>query len=111
MLLVIAGVMCCLAMSAPQVHLVAYSRDLDYGATRGAEMLSLMLGASLVSRVGFGWSADRNLLRGSTKLRRCFFTHSSTASMRFDPGFALEVMQVMARRLRVMSQRYRHDHP
>ena|SRR5260221_513077 len=25
--------------------------------------------------------------------------------------FALEVMQVMARRLRVMNQRYRHDHP
>lgn len=70
MLLVIAGGMCCLAMSVPQVHLVAYSRDLGYGATRGAEMLSLMLGASLLSRVPFGWSADRigglaNLLLGS----------------------------------------------
>lgn len=70
-LLVIAGVMCCLAMSVPQVHLIAYARDLGYGATRGAEMLSLMLGASLLSRVAFGWSADRiggvaNLLLGST---------------------------------------------
>ena len=27
------------------------------------------------------------------------------------PDFALEVMQVMARRLRVMNRRYRHDHP
>ncbi|HWD60205.1 MAG TPA: MFS transporter, partial [Stellaceae bacterium] len=71
MLLVIAGVMCCLAMSVPQVHLVGYARDLGYGVTRGAEMLSLMLGASLLSRVAFGWSADRiggvaNLLLGST---------------------------------------------
>ncbi|HJU19668.1 MAG TPA: MFS transporter, partial [Stellaceae bacterium] len=69
-LLVAAGVMCCLAMSVPQVHLIAYSRDLGYGAARGAEMLSLMLGASLVSRVPFGWTADRigglaNLLLGS----------------------------------------------
>ncbi|MGH7091236.1 MAG: MFS transporter, partial [Stellaceae bacterium] len=69
-MLVIAGVMCCLAMSVPQVHLIAYCRDLGYGATRGAEMLSLMLGASLISRVGFGWNADRigglaNLLIGS----------------------------------------------
>jgi CRP-like cAMP-binding protein len=27
------------------------------------------------------------------------------------PEFALEVMQAMARRLRVMNRRYRHDHP
>ncbi len=70
-ILFIAGIMCCLAMSMPQVHLIAYSRDLGYGATRGADMLSLMLAASLSSRVLFGWSADRigglaNLLIGST---------------------------------------------
>jgi MFS family permease len=70
-ILFIAGIMCCLAMSMPQVHLIAYCRDLGYGATRGADMLSLMLAASLLSRVVFGWSADRigglaNLLIGST---------------------------------------------
>ena len=43
-LLVIAGVSCCVAMSMPQVHLVAYCGDLGYGAARGAQMLSLMLG-------------------------------------------------------------------
>lgn len=69
--LFVAGIMCCLAMSMPQVHLIAYCRDLGYGATRGADMLSLMLAASLLSRVLFGWSADRigglaTLLIGST---------------------------------------------
>jgi len=70
-LLIVAGIMCCLAMSVPQVHLVAYARDLGYGTARGAEMLSLMMAASLVSRVPFGWASDRvgglgNLLIGST---------------------------------------------
>ncbi len=43
-LLIIAGLSCCVAMSMPQVHLVAYCADLGYGAARGAQMLSLMLG-------------------------------------------------------------------
>ena len=42
-LLSIAGVACCVAMSMPQVHIVAYCGDLGYGVARGAEMLSLML--------------------------------------------------------------------
>ena len=43
----------------PQVHIVAYCGDLGYGAKRGAEMLSLMLGFGIVSRLGFGWVSDR----------------------------------------------------
>ncbi len=58
-LLVIAGLTCCLAMSMPQVHLVAYCSDLGYGVARGAEMLSLMLGFGIVSRVASGFVADR----------------------------------------------------
>jgi predicted MFS family arabinose efflux permease len=58
-LLSIAGVACCVAMSMPQVHIVAYCGDLGYGVARGAEMLSLMLGFGIVSRVGSGWIADR----------------------------------------------------
>ena len=42
-LLAIAGVGCCVAMSMPQVHIVALSVDLGYGATAGAQMLSGML--------------------------------------------------------------------
>jgi MFS family permease len=45
-LLVVAGVACCVAMSMPQVHIVAYCMDLGYGVARGAEMLSLMLAAT-----------------------------------------------------------------
>ena len=70
-LLAVAGVACCVAMSMPQVHIVAYCADLGYGVARGAEMLSLMLGFGIVSRVGSGWIADRvggvtTLLLGST---------------------------------------------
>ncbi len=58
-LLVVAGVCCCVAMSMPQVHLVAYCGDLGYGAARGAQMLSLLLGCGIVSRLVFGWISDR----------------------------------------------------
>ena len=58
-LLVIAGVACCVAMAMPQVHIVAYCGDLGYGAARGAEMLSLMFGFGVVSRLAFGFISDR----------------------------------------------------
>ena len=46
-------------MSMPQVHLVAYCTDLGYGPARGTEMLSLMLGLGVVSRLASGMIADR----------------------------------------------------
>ena len=58
-LLFIAGIACCVAMSMPQVHIVAYCGDLGYGPARGAEMLSMMLGFGLISRVFGGFIADR----------------------------------------------------
>ncbi len=58
-LLCVAGVACCVAMSMPQVHIVAYCGDLGYGVARGAEMLSLMLAFGIVSRVATGFIADR----------------------------------------------------
>ena len=70
-LLCVAGVACCVAMSMPQVHIVAYCSDLGYGPARGAEMLSLMLACGIVSRLASGWISDhvgglRTLLLGST---------------------------------------------
>jgi MFS family permease len=59
MVLAFAGFCCCVAMSMPQVHIVAYCGDLGYGVARGAEMLSLMLGFGIISRVGSGFIADR----------------------------------------------------
>jgi MFS family permease len=57
-LLIVAGLACCVAMSMPQVHLVAYCGDLGYGPARGAQMLSLMLGFGIVSRLTMGWICD-----------------------------------------------------
>jgi len=70
-LLCTAGVACCVAMSMPQVHIVALCGDLGFAAARGAEMLSLMLGFGIVSRLLSGWICDRigglrTLLLGST---------------------------------------------
>jgi MFS family permease len=70
-LLVLAGLSCCVAMSMPQVHIVAYCSDLGHGAARGAQMLSLMLGLGVVSRLASGWICDRiggrlTLLLGSS---------------------------------------------
>ena len=70
-LLCVAGLACCVAMSMPQVHIVAYCGDLGFPAARGAEMLSLMLGFGVVSRLASGWICDRigglrTLLLGST---------------------------------------------
>ena len=58
-LLILAGLACCVAMSMPQVHIVAYCADLGYGPARGAEMLALMLGFGVVSRLASGVIADR----------------------------------------------------
>ncbi|HEX3061337.1 MAG TPA: MFS transporter [Usitatibacter sp.] len=70
-LLCIAGLACCVAMSMPQVHIVAYCADLGYGPARGAQMLSLMFACGIVSRLASGWICDhigglRTLLLGST---------------------------------------------
>jgi MFS family permease len=69
--LVLAGLSCCVAMSMPQVHIVAYSGDLGHGAAHGAQMLSLMLGFGVVSRLASGVICDRigglrTLLLGSS---------------------------------------------
>ena len=70
-LLVVAGLSCCVAMSMPQVHIVAYAGDLGHGAAHGARMLSLMLGFGVASRLLSGWICDRiggrlTLLLGSS---------------------------------------------
>jgi MFS family permease len=58
-LLALASVCCCVAMSMPQVHIVAYCGDLGYGVARGADMLALMMAFGIVGRIGSGFIADR----------------------------------------------------
>ena len=71
LMLIGAGLSCCIAMSMPQVHIVAFCGDLGYGSAHGAQMLSLMLGFGVVSRLISGMIADKiggvgTLLIGST---------------------------------------------
>ncbi|MEQ5871998.1 MFS transporter [Sagittula sp. NFXS13] len=54
-----AGIGCCVAMSMPQVHIVALCVDYGFGAMAGAQMLSVMLMGGVVSRIGFGLLSDR----------------------------------------------------
>ena len=58
-LLIIAGIACCMAMAMPQVHIVALCADLGFGPAVGAEMLSLMLLGGVISRLVSGLLADR----------------------------------------------------
>jgi MFS family permease len=58
-LLCVAGLACCVAMSMPLVHIVALSGDLGFGPARGAQMLALMLGFGIVSRLVSGAIVDR----------------------------------------------------
>lgn len=55
----LAGVGCCVAMSMPQVHIVALCADLGFGPAVGGQMLSLMLLGGVASRLVFGLMADR----------------------------------------------------
>jgi MFS family permease len=70
-ILMLAGIGCCVGMSMPQVHIVAYCGDLGYGVQRGAEMLSIMMAAGIASRLISGWISDKlgglpTLLLGSS---------------------------------------------
>ena len=94
-LLFIAGLSCCVAMSMPQVHIVAYCGDLGYGVARGADMLSLMLGFGIVSRVASGFIADRiggvrTLLLGSVLQGVALFLY-----LLFDGLFSLYVISAL----------------
>ena len=54
-----AGFGCCVAMAMPHIHIVPYVMDLGHPAMRGAQMLALMLGFGIFSRIGSGWLSDR----------------------------------------------------
>jgi len=58
-LLCAAGFLCCVPMAIPAGHLVAFCSDLGIPAAHGAAMLSVLLGSALVSRLFWGWLADR----------------------------------------------------
>ena len=59
LMLGLAGLGCCVAMSMPQVHIVSLCVDLGYGPAVGGQMLSLMLLGGVASRLVSGLLADR----------------------------------------------------
>ena len=54
-----AAFMCCVTMSMPQGHLVAFCSDLGIAPGHGAMMLSLLLGSAFLSRQIWGVISDR----------------------------------------------------
>jgi MFS family permease len=58
-LIAFASFLCCVTMSMPQQHMVAFCSDLGLSATLGAAMLSLLLGMGFLSRQAWGWVSDR----------------------------------------------------
>ncbi len=50
---------CCVPMSMPQGHLVAFCSDLGISPAHGAAMVSVLLGAAFVSRQAWGVISDR----------------------------------------------------
>ena len=59
LVLCLAIVGCCVAMSMPVVQLVAHATDLGHPAVRAAEVLSLLLATSIVARIAWGALSDR----------------------------------------------------
>jgi MFS family permease len=94
-LLAIAGVACCVAMAMPQVHIVAYCGDLGYGPARGAEMLSLMLGFGILSRLGSGFVADRIGGMRTLLLGAALQAFALLLYMAFDSLFSLYVVSAL----------------
>jgi MFS family permease len=58
-MLAVAAFLCCVTMSMPQAHLVAFCSDLGITPTHGAAMLSVLLGVGFLSRQGWGAISDR----------------------------------------------------
>jgi len=85
-LLGLAGIGCCVAMSMPQVHIVSLCTDLGYGPAVGGQMLALMLLGGAASRLVFGFVADwlggvKTLLIGSSLQCLALFLYLPTGGL------------------------------
>ncbi len=58
-LICVAAFCCCIPMSIPSAHIVAFCGDIGIPATHGAAMLSTMLAAAFLARQLWGAMADR----------------------------------------------------
>ena len=81
----IAVIGCCTAMSVPIVHLVSHVTDQGYTLEQGARVLSVLFVAAFLSRLGFGMLADRigpvrTLLIGSVSMAAMLLAFAFTTS-------------------------------
>jgi MFS family permease len=58
-MLALAVFCCCVTMSMPMAHMVAFCSDIGIGPAHGAAMLSVLLGTAFIARQAWGWIADR----------------------------------------------------
>ena len=58
-MLAVAIFCCCVTMSMPLAHMVAFCSDLGIAPVRGAAMLSMQLAIGFVAQQMWGWLADR----------------------------------------------------
>ena len=58
-LLCLAAVCCCTAMAMPIVHLISHTTDLGFSSRHATQLFSLLFASAFVSRIGFGFLADR----------------------------------------------------
>ena len=81
----VAVISCCSAMSVPIVHLVSHVTDQGYTLEQGARALSVLFVAAFLSRLGFGMLADRigpvrTLLIGSASMAAMLLVFAFTTS-------------------------------
>ena len=81
----VATVGCCAAMSVPIVHLVSHVTDQGYTLEQGAQALSVLFLAAFVSRLAFGVLADRigpmpTILIGSVSMAAMLLAFAFTTS-------------------------------
>ena len=50
---------CCITMSMPMQHMVAFCSDIGIGPAHGAAMLSVLLGSAFLARQFWGWLSDK----------------------------------------------------
>lgn len=81
-LLAVANFACCVPMSMPSAHMVAFCGDLGMTAAAGAAMLSLLLICAMISRQFWGWLSDR--IGGLMTILICSAAQAAAIS-----GFAL----------------------
>ena len=95
---------CCVPMSIPQAHLVAFCSDIGISRIQGAAMLSVLLGMAFLSRQLWGAISDRigGLIHNARQDRRvrpsawrCFWQPKTSLACLRSPQYLASVSAVL----------------